>query len=120
MNMETSSKPWDLISNTLKGLLFWFRLARTMVLSVMGELKNLDLKQRTSIRRRPLSQTHTLSLWIREACGQEVGGMYSFTGQHMFISQICYLRKSEDDCAGGRAFSIQPIISGLLELTSGR
>lgn len=34
MTMEASREPWDLISNTLTGLLFWFRLATTMVCPV--------------------------------------------------------------------------------------
>ena len=42
---------------TLKGLLFWFRLARTMVPRVTAELKNLDARQRTSIGLKQLSQT---------------------------------------------------------------
>lgn len=52
MNMGTSSKSWDLISNILEGLLFWFRLARTV-----AELKNLDVRQRASIGLKQLSQT---------------------------------------------------------------
>lgn len=84
MNVETSSEPWGLISNTLKGLLFLFRLARTTVPSVPVELKNLDVRQRTSIGLKQLSQTLSLlafrfeRLVVRKSGSKEVGNVQGY------------------------------------------